>query len=369
MKSVVILMSGGVDSSVAAYLLKKQGYNVIGVTLKFWECKSLSENQKQKCCSPQDVYDAKNICSLLGIKHFVLDIGKDFEQIVINYFCNEYMNGFTPNPCIVCNKEIKFGLIYEKIKNMFDIDKIATGHYANILQNGNKYFISMAKDKIKDQSYFLSMIGNDNLKNFLFPLGNTTKKEVRDIAQDIGLKVAQKKDSYEICFIPNNDYREFLSEKGFKINDTGFVVEKTSKKIVGQHLGYTNYTIGQRAGLKLKKTNKKKYVIEIDSEKNIIYVGDEKDLYKKRLIATDVIVYDNLLFDSQIKDGKDTSKKFYGKIRYKSILSECKIKLIDDKMVINFTDSQRAITPGQYVVVYDDEEKIICAGKILQSIE
>ncbi len=359
MKPVAVLMSGGVDSSVAAYLIvkklsKQKKSKVIGITLKFWECNDLPQSQKQLCCSAKDVYDAKNVAAQLGIKHYVIELKEVFNKKVIEPFCKEYLMGFTPNPCIICNKEIKFGFTYEKLRKMFDIDTVVTGHYARIVKQGNKYFISAAKDKSKDQSYFLSLIGKDVLKHIRFPLGNLKKDVVRTIAQNNGLKVADKKDSFEICFIPQNDYRQYLIQKNLVKTSEGKIVDIHTKTVLGKHLGYFNYTIGQRTGLQLKGIYTKKYVVDMDVVNNIVYIGDEKDLYKKTLIAKDIVVYDK----SKLKE------KLYGKIRFKSQVEQCNVKLLKDVLYVNFIEPQRAITPGQYVVIYNKQKQIICAGKI-----
>lgn len=349
-------MSGGVDSSVAAYLLKERGYEVIGVTLKFWKCDNLTQKQKQRCCSKEDVYDAKLVAAKLGIKHFVLEIEKEFENRVVKPFCEEYLKGFTPNPCVVCNKEIKFGLVYKRVSSIFGTDTVATGHYSRKVSCGGRDFIVSAKDKSKDQSYFLSMIGREVLSNVVFPVGELEKSEVRRIASKLGLRVATKKDSFEICFVNDKSYRSFLEIKVGVIISPGPVVDVQTGRIVGEHIGCANYTIGQRSGLKLKGINVRKYVVGIDISRNVIYVGDENDLYESELIAKDIVVYDD-----------DFDRELYGKIRYKSELSPCSVKLEDNILRVRFFTPQRAITPGQYVVVYDNRERVICAGKIFSS--
>lgn len=354
-KQVAILMSGGVDSSVAAYLLSKE-YDVIGVTLKLWECKSFTETQRQLCCSPKDVYDAKNVCSQLGIKHYVLDLSEEFENYIVKNFCREYLLGNTPNPCIVCNAKIKFGIVFDKVKDMLGVEYIATGHYARIIKEDNKFFVAKSKDEFKDQSYFLSQTPKEFLPYIILPIGNFFKNEVRSIAEKINLKVAKKKESFDLCFIPVGDYRKFLISKGYELKDKGKIIEINTGKFLGYHKGYFNYTIGQRSGLGLKNVSKKMYVIKIDPKENVVYVGEEKFLYANTLIAKNCIFYED--------KNKIVNNQLFAKIRHKSELSQCTVKFFDSYIEVKFLSSQRAITKGQYVVIYDNNGKILCSGKI-----
>mgnify|MGYP000078091711 CR=1 FL=1 len=357
-KKVAVLMSGGVDSSVAAYLLLEKGYSVIGVTLKLWECNNLLESQKQLCCSPKDIYDAKTVCSQLGIKHYVLNFSNEFNKHIINNFCEKYLCGFTPNPCIWCNEKIKFGVVFDKLKTLFNIDFIATGHYAKIVFYKGKYFVSKAKDETKDQSYFLCSIPKNILPNVLFPLGDYTKQEVRKIANYIRLKVASKKESFDICFIPDGDYAKFIISKGYNVNK-GKILDYHTKKFLGYHKGYIFYTIGQRRKLGLKGSLSRMYVVKIEPQTNTVYVGTEKDLYSKELYISNPVLYEDNLT-------KINKLRIFCKIRYKSVPVKCKVNKIDDsKLKIMFDQPVKAVTKGQYAVVYDDIGRILISGEII----
>lgn len=354
MDKVAVLMSGGIDSSVTAYLLLSKGYKVIGVTLNLY--KNLSQ-----CWNEKNVLDARYVASKLDIPHYILDLGYEFEKKVIDYFCKKYVEGLTPNPCIICNTEIKFGLAFEKIKEMFKVNYISTGHYARITCRDNKYFITAAVDQHKDQSYFLSRVLQERLKFIKFPLGELTKNEVKKIAQKIDLNLADKPESFEICFIRDGDYRKFLIEKGYNINKKGKIIQVNTGKFLGYHKGYANYTIGQRGGLRIENSQTKLYVTRIEPESNTVYVGTEESIYSTTLIAKNCVVYDKKIFD-------DENKFYYAKIRYKSPAGKCRIrKLSSNQVEIEFTEPQRAITPGQFVVVYNDNYQIVISGEILSS--
>lgn len=355
MKKVAVLMSGGVDSSVAAYILSKK-FDTFGVTLKLWECDSLKEQTSQLCCSPQDIYDAKHVCSQIGIKHYVIDLSKEFNELIINEFCKKYINGFTPNPCIWCNEKIKFGILFEKLRKELEIEYIASGHYAKIVKKNDKFYIAKARDEYKDQSYFLSRVSTKVLPFIIFPLGGYLKSEVRNIATQANLKVAKKKESFDLCFVNNNDYRFLIRSKNFEFTK-GKVFEYSTGKFLGYHQGYFNYTIGQRKGLGLRNLSCRYYVVDINAKDNIIYVGPEKMLYSNVLIAGNCVFYDEL---ENIK-----KQNLYAKIRYKSQLSRCMVEKFDGRIRVIFEVPQRAITKGQYVVVYDEEGKVLLNGEIL----
>lgn len=354
---VAVLMSGGVDSSTAALLLLQKGYEVVGITLKLWESKFL-ETQKQFSCLLQDICDVKNICSQLGIEHYVLDLTKDFEKIVIENFCKKYIAGYTPNPCILCNEKIKFGIAFQKLRTLMNINLLSTGHYARVVEQNGKFYIKKAKDDSKDQSYFLCTIPKEVLPHLIFPLGDLTKQEVRKIASDAGLKVAHKKESFDICFIPDKDYKSFLKSKGYDIFKKGKILDLHTKKFLGYHKGYVCYTIGQREGLGLKNLNSRMYVIKTDPKTNTVYVGTEQDLYCSEFTITNVVIYET---PEMLK-----RKKLYVKVRYKAEFSECSVELLNDKKTIKILleKPQKAVTKGQYAAVYDIYGRIVLGGEI-----
>ncbi len=358
-RKVAVLMSGGVDSSVAAYLLYQEGYDVVGVTLKLWDCDKLTESNRQLCCSPRDIYDAKNVCSQLNINHYVLDLSKEFNKYVIDKFCTQYISGKTPNPCIVCNSVIKFNIALEKIKNLIEVDFIATGHYAKVIKQGNKYFIAKGTDDIKEQSYFLCQLPPKILPMLLLPLGELTKKEVRTIASKAGLKVADKKESFDLCFVPDGDYKKFIISKNYNIRQSGKIIDFETGKFLGYHKGIINYTIGQRTGLGLGNLKKRMYVVKIDPETNTIYVAEEKYLYSNHLFATNCIFYEDIEKITLLNE-------LYVKIRYKSEPKKAKVEIVDNcHMKVSFLeDAVKSVTKGQYAVVYDKEGKILCSGEI-----
>lgn len=349
-KKVALGMSGGVDSSVAAYILKEKGYDVIGIHMSLWNDKN------GDYCNPQAVADAKKVADKLEIPFHVIELKEKFKKHVVDYFIDEYLEGRTPNPCVACNKYIKYEEFFNKGKEL-GADYMATGHYAKIEEiNGRKVIIKAEDDK-KDQTYMLYNLKQYQLDRILMPCGDYKKTHIREIAEKIGLDVYNKKDSQDICFIPNNDHTSFIKEnyKG-KIKPGNFVDKNGN--ILGEHKGIINYTIGQRKGLGIA-LGKPAYVIDIIPFKNRVVIGDEEDIFHTNLIAKDVnfIPFEKLEKRMEIE----------AKIRYSSKTSKAYIEpLGDNKVKVEFQDKQRAITKGQSVVFYDGN--MLVGGGVIENI-
>ena len=342
-KRVLVAMSGGVDSSVAAAILKEQGYEVIGATMKIWPKESCGRHGERSCCSLDDIEDARKVCSALGIKHYVLNFEKIFRKEVIDYFAKSYMKGRTPNPCIICNEKIKFGGLLKKAQEL-DCDFISTGHYARIENNGT-FRLKESADKAKDQSYVLFCLKKGQLKKAIFPVGDLKKYEVRKKAKDLGFGVFDKKDSQEICFVMDNKYADFIKEYCGMESKDGDIVDSEGR-ILGRHKGYWNYTIGQRRGLGVS-AKEPLYVTEIIPEKNLVKVGGFSNVKRKRFIVRDAI------FSQGLKNKGIEAKV---KIRYTHNKASATLRDIgDDKIEVEFSEPQEAITPGQAAVFYDGE--------------
>ena len=326
---VAIGISGGVDSAVSALILKQQGNDVLGITMKLFEDDSVDKM----------LIDAKKVCDEVGIKHIILDLTKEFKQLVINNFIDSYKHGKTPNPCVLCNKHFKFGLLYEKAKEL-GYNYIATGHYVKIIDN-KLYFC----DSNKDQSYFLYGINKKILDKIIFPLKEfKSKDEIRELAKKHNLSIFDKKDSQEICFIKNDDYISFL--ENYITPKSGDIVDLKGN-VLGKHDGLYKYTVGQRKGLGIS-SDKPLYVSDIDYVNNKVIVCNNEDLFKNNLIACDI----NLLVD-------DLPNECFAKIRSRGILAPCKVEIQDNKLIVSFNEKQRAITKGQSVVLYKDD---VCLG-------
>ena len=349
MKKVLLGMSGGVDSSVSAVLLKKQGYEVVGTTLELFAGSS--------CCNINTYLDAKKVCKEIGIPHFTFDYKEDFKKYVIDDFINCYSNCKTPNPCIECNKYLKFGLLYDKAKE-FGCDYIASGHYAKTeySEKYGKWVLKKSNAGKKDQSYVLWSIPKELLENIIFPLGNfESKDEIRKIAKEHNLKVASKPDSEDICFIPDGNYKKFL-ENNSNINPKEGNIVNLEGKILGKHTGLYNYTIGQRKGLGISNPVPL-FVLGFNKEKNEVIVGEEDKLYKKELVVNDI----NLLLFDKINNWLEVDVK----TRYSSKFAKAKIKQKDNNTIeVIFEEAQRAITPGQSAVFYLDDI-VVGGGKIV----
>lgn len=354
-KKVVVGMSGGVDSSVTAYLLKEQGYDVIGMTMQIWQ-EGAPEDNDGGCCGLSAVDDARRVCQKLDIPHYVINFRNDFRKHVIDYFLDEYQNARTPNPCIACNRYVKWESMLQKALQI-GADYIATGHYARVVKDEEtgRYSLRQSKTLAKDQTYALYNLTQHQLEHTLMPLGDYTKDEVRAIAKEIGLAVATKPDSQEICFVPDNDYAKYIEEETGKKMPSGNFVDK-SGKVVGKHKGIIHYTIGQRKGLGLS-LGKPAFVTKIDSKTNTVSIGDNDDLFSTTVRANKL----NFMPFDQLEG----ELKCLGKIRYSQKAEPCTIKMVDEDLVVcEFENKQRAITPGQAVVFYDGE-LLIGGGTIL----
>ncbi len=356
-KRVLLGMSGGVDSSVAGYLLREQGYDVIGVTMKVWpqDCISRAED---KCCGPQAVADARAVAHSLGIPHYVVDEADQFERTVIDYFTSEYQAGRTPNPCVMCNEKLKFGNLWGKAEAL-GCDYIATGHYAIIEHQEDRAVLRKGADPRKDQSYFLFSLRQPQLRRALTPLGAMRKPEIRKIAHSLGLKVADKIDSQEICFVPGNDYKAFLrSHLGENEFHRGEIYD-VDGNFVGQHDGIELFTIGQRRGLP-GGSARPRYVIDLDAKTNRVIVGDVDDL-----------VCDEFKIDRTNWIGRDLTGEnveLAVKVRYSHPGTRAKVTPLENHRArIRLHEPQRAVTPGQAAVIYDGDVVVgggwICRGE------
>ncbi len=346
---VMVAMSGGVDSSVAAFLLKSKGYDVVGVTM----CLGVKADSLKRptCCGAQAIADAKNVCLRLEIPHYVMDFSKELEQKVISRFIAEYFAGRTPNPCVDCNRYLKFEILLKKAISL-GFNFLATGHYAKIERRKRRYFLKRPADRVKDQTYFLYPIRKDLLRFILFPLADLTKAQVRNVARKENLPVAEKPQSQDICFIPDKNYKKFMSAR--KINLKPGRIVGLNGNILGTHKGIGFCTIGQRKGFGISSKGPL-YVLSIDVQKNQIVLGEKKDLKAKGLIAGDI----NLLVQK-------LPQEVFAKIRYAHKEAKCEINLKQNRITAIFKQEQEAITPGQSVVFYD--HNTVLGGGIIEEV-
>lgn len=352
---VLVGMSGGVDSSVAALLLQEQGYEVVGATMRLWSpAGEAYYDNPGGCCSLSAVDDARRVADRLGIPFYVLNFRQPFAERVVDYFVAEYQAGRTPNPCIACNRHIKFDLFLQKAFAL-GLDYIATGHYARRVSVGDDCYLEKGRDVDKDQTYALYSITNQQLRHVLFPLGELTKPEVRQLARLHQLPTAEKAESQEICFIPDDDYKRFLQQEAGLPDRPGDIVG-TDGQVIGRHTGVHNYTIGQRRGLGITWPEPL-YVLAVHPERAEVVVGTAGEVWSQELLANDC----NLLYWPT----SGATAELTGKIRYNATEQPCLVELLPERqMRVHFHQPTRAITPGQAVVLYAGE-RVVGGGTIV----
>lgn len=354
MKTVVVGLSGGVDSSVAAYLLKKQGYNVVGLFMLNWE----EQDDGGHCSAEQDFEDVKRVANKIGIPYYTVNYAKEYKDRVFSYFLDEYKKGYTPNPDVLCNKEIKFGPF---LKHALELgaDYIATGHYCKRVDRDGKVYLYKSHDKSKDQTYFLNQLSQDQLKYTLFPLADIDKTEVRRIAKELGLVTAEKKDSTGICFIGERNFRKFL--KTYLPAQKG-LIKDLSGNVVGEHDGVMYYTIGQRRGLNIGGKdgydNDRWFVVKKDVTTNTLYVncGECEEMYSRGCIVKEF---------NWITDEMKSDFSAFVKLRYRQPDQKVNVKIIDNHTIrLDFEEKQRAVTIGQFAVLYAEDGMCYGGGRI-----
>ena len=352
-KRVLVAMSGGIDSSMALKLLIDDGFECLTCTMNLYDNETAGVSNSRTCCSVDDVLDARSICNKYNVKHYTFNFKDLFKEKVINKFVSEYMNGATPNPCIDCNKYMKFDKLFERMK-ILNCDYVATGHYARIEFVNGKYMLKKAIDKTKDQSYVLYFLNQDQLSHLLFPLGNYEKVNIRNIAKENGFTNADKKDSQDICFVPDGDYVKVIKINATEEIKDGNIVNEDGK-VLGRHKGIINYTIGQHRKLGIELDGKY-FVTKINADKNEVTLGKEEDLYTDKMNVIDVS------FISEVVPKNAFKCKV--KPRYRKEESEAEIHMLDDKNAkVTFKEKQKAITKGQSAVFYDGD--IVLGGGII----
>lgn len=336
-EKILVAMSGGVDSSVAAGILLEQGYEPIGVTMRLWDDPTV----KSGCCALDDVNDAQRVADRLEIPHYVVNLREQFKKNVVDYFIDEYMKGRTPNPCIACNRVLKFDVLLKRAKQL-GASKIATGHYARITRNGDGYTLRRGVDENKDQSYFLFETPAKTLGSILFPLGEMTKEQTRAKAEKLKLKTADKAESQEVCFAPDGDYFAFIKSHAPSVNPGK--IKTRNGKTIGEHKGIPFYTVGQRKRLNLGGNEGRLYVTAIEPETNSIVVGPEEELYARHMIVK------NITLNAQIEDGLEVDVQ----VRYRQSPVKASVHFADDgaSAKVLFNEPERAVAPGQAAVFY-----------------
>ena len=355
---VVVAMSGGVDSSVVAGLMKEEGYDVIGITLKLYDDSKTSKESRQ-CCAGQDILDAKRVSEHLGFNHKILFYQKKFKEEVIDSFIDSYVAGETPIPCVQCNQTVKFRDLFKYAKEL-NADALITGHYVTRFQNNGKASMYRAKDTNRDQSYFLFSTTQEQLDYLRFPLGEIEKEETRNIANKLSLNVADKPDSQDICFVPNGDYSSVIKKFRPESFKSGDIIDLNGKKL-GEHEGIINYTIGQRKGIKISSTDPL-YVVNIDADNNKIIVGT-----KKTLIIQNIELKDLNILGSK----KDFSEHVLIKVRSTGKLLKAKVNIINNSANVSIIDGEAGISPGQACVFYSKDNighKLLGGGWIHKTV-
>ena len=357
MRKAIIAMSGGVDSSVAALLTKETGDECIGATMKLFHNEDIGVKREKTCCSLDDVEDARNVCYRMGIRYYVFNFSERFKEDVMDRFVDAYEHGATPNPCIDCNRYLKFDKMFQRMREL-EYDYIVTGHYARVEydEEKNRYLLKKAVDDTKDQSYVLYMLTQEQLAHTLMPVGAYDKSEVRRIAGEIGLSVANKMDSQDICFVPDGDYAKFIEQYTGRKSIPGDFVD-TEGNILGKHKGIIHYTLGQRRGLGIPAASRL-YVCDISPKTNQVVLGNNEDLFHSELTATKV----NLISCESLKE----PMRLKAKIRYRHPEQEAVAWQTEDGVLhVRFDKPQRAITRGQAVVLYDGD--IVVGGGVIEN--